>query len=90
MLRSSLQDFECPHDIQKCVQVRDRALLASGKCAASFPEECRGSLPDLYGLWISHLDDNIYSVREDAAVALGDAVRAYDQEALDRVLPVLG
>ncbi len=70
-------------------QVRDRALLAAGSCALAFPAECTPFLPDLYRLWMASLDDNIYSVREDAAVALGDAVRAYKQEALHKLLPWL-
>ena len=70
------------------MQVRDAALLASGKCAASFPEECRASLPELYKLWTAHLDDNIPSVRADAAAALGDALHAYKQELLEQLLPL--
>lgn len=31
------------------------------------------ALQELYGLWFAHLQDNIYSVREDSAVALGNA-----------------
>ena len=71
------------------VQVRDAALLASARCARALPEGCRLWLPDLEPLWISHLDDNIPSVREDAAIALGDAVRAYGDEANAKILPVL-
>jgi hypothetical protein len=43
----------------------------------------------IYPLWFEHLSDNIFSVREDAAIALGCAVRAYGHGALDRVLPKL-
>jgi hypothetical protein len=71
------------------LQVRDAALLASGKCAKAFPEECRGSLPELQKLWTAHLDDNIPSVREDAAAALGDALHAYKQELLEMLLPLV-
>ena len=69
--------------------MRDAALLASGKCAASFPQQCRASLPELYKLWTAHLDDNIPSVRADAAAALGDAVQAYKQELLEELLPLI-
>ena len=69
--------------------MRDAALLASGKCAASFPEQCRASLPELYKLWTAHLDDNIPSVRADAAAALGDAIQAYRQELLELLLPLI-
>ena len=66
--------------------MRDAALLASGKCATSFPEQCRRALPELYRLWTAHLDDNIPSVRADAAAALGDAIQAYP-ELLEQLLP---
>ena len=68
--------------------MRDAALLASGKCAASFPEQCRGALPELYRLWTVHLDDNIPSVRADAAAALGDTMQAYP-ELLEQLLPLI-
>jgi hypothetical protein len=45
-------------------------------CTASFvqyPHVCTVVLQDLYTLWFAHLWDNIFSVREDSAVALGDA-----------------
>ena len=70
-------------------QVRDAALVAAGKCAAAFPEECRAVLPELLKLWTAHLDDNIPSVRANAAAALGDALRAYKQELLDQILPLI-
>lgn len=66
--------------------MRDAALLASGKCAANSPEECRAALPELYRLWTAHLDDNIPSVRADAAAALGDALQAYGTELLEQLL----
>lgn len=69
--------------------MRDAACLGSAKAALAFPEEVRASLDTLYPLWFSHLDDNIYSVREDAAVSLGDVVRAYGSEALDQILPLV-
>lgn len=49
----------------------------------------RQVLPELYPLWFAHLRDIIPSVRQDAAAALGDAGRAYGQEALDTILPHL-
>ena len=83
------KSFKSSHDCSCGMQVRDAALLASGKCAASFPEECRGSLSELYKLWTGHLDDNIPSVRADAAAALGDALQAYKQELLEQLLPLI-
>ncbi len=71
------------------LQVRDAALVAAGKCAAAFPEECRAALPELLKLWSAHLDDNIPSVRANAAAALGDALKAYKQELLDQLLPLI-
>ena len=65
--------------------VRDAACLATGRCVVAFPEESREVLEKLYKLWFAHLHDNIFSVREDSAVALGDALRAYGAEAVERV-----
>lgn len=47
-------------------------------------------LQELYALWFAHLWDNIYSVRQDSATALGNAVRAYGDEAVARILPKVG
>jgi hypothetical protein len=55
--------------------VRDAACLACGRGVVAFPEESREVLEELYTLWFAHLEDNIYSVREDSAVALGNAGR---------------
>lgn len=67
--------------------VRDAACCAVGRCVRSFPEASRPALDELYALWLAHLADNIATVRENSAIALGDAIRAYGQEALDRILP---
>lgn len=64
-------------------------LLPCRRCVASYPEETREVLDALYELWFDHLWDNIPTVREDSAVALAQAVRAYGQEALDKVTAVL-
>lgn len=69
--------------------MRDGACLATASCVLTFPEQCRGQLPVLYPLWIRQLDDNVWSVRAHAALALADVVRAYQQDALDVVLPHL-
>ena len=55
----------------------------------ALPQASRPFLADLWPLWIAHLDDNIPSVREDAAIALGDAAAALQQEALAIILPHL-
>ena len=69
--------------------VRDAACLATGQCVLAFPEESRDVLKKLYKLWFAHLEDNIFSVREDSAVALGNAVRAYGKDAVDQIRDVL-
>ncbi|GMF24133.1 unnamed protein product [Phytophthora lilii] len=76
----------CFYDVSNLV--RDAACLASAQLVLGFPEECRPFLDELYHLWIDHLSDDIWSVREDAAIALGNVIRAYGQEALDRVIKV--
>ena len=66
--------------------VRDAACIACGQCVASFPAESREILDKLYDLWFAHLWDNIFSVREDSAVALAQAVLAYGDEATAKVV----
>lgn len=51
--------------------VRDCACTACASAVANFPEAAAPKLDDLYGLWFDHLWDNIYSVRENSAIALG-------------------
>lgn len=43
----------------------------------------------LYPLWFKQLDDNVWSVRAHAAMALADVVGAYHDAALDVVMPQL-
>ncbi|OWZ05671.1 hypothetical protein PHMEG_00022195 [Phytophthora megakarya] len=76
----------CFYDVSNLV--RDAACLASAQLVLGFPEECRPFLDELYHLWIDHLSDDIWSVREDAAIALGNVIRAYGQDALDRVVKI--
>ncbi|KAG7377730.1 hypothetical protein PHYPSEUDO_011075 [Phytophthora pseudosyringae] len=76
----------CFYDVSNLV--RDAACLASAQLVLGFPDECRPFLDELYHLWVDHLSDDIWSVREDAAIALGNVIRAYGQEALDRVSKV--
>lgn len=70
-------------------QVRDAASTAYAKAVLVFPEECRPFLSEVWPIWLALLDENVFSVREHAAEAVGDVVRAYGQEALDKVMPVL-
>lgn len=60
--------------------VRDAACVASGQFVIGFPQESRACLDNLMKLWVEHLSDNIWSVREDAAMALANAERAYGLE----------
>jgi len=69
--------------------VRDAACVATGRCVGAFKEESAAMLDELYNLWFAHLWDNIPSVREDAAIALGNVVRSYGQDAVERILPEL-
>lgn len=65
--------------------VRDAACVSTGKFVVGFAEESRPYLDELYSLWFDHLSDEIWSIREDAAIALGNVIRAYGAKALDRV-----
>jgi tRNA A37 methylthiotransferase MiaB len=44
--------------------------LACGYFVATFPKESEANFKELLDLWITHLSDNIYSVRHHSAVAL--------------------
>ena len=61
----------------------------AASCVAAFPEACQPHLTVLYPLWFRQLDDNVWSVRAHAAMALADVVGAYQQPALDHVMPIL-
>ncbi|XP_013398368.1 uncharacterized protein LOC106164872 [Lingula anatina] len=61
--------------------VRDAACIACGNFVLCFPEESRDSIPALYPLFYENLQDNIPSVRQGAAIALGNVVKAYGAEA---------
>ncbi|GFO50484.1 Arm repeat-containing protein, partial [Plakobranchus ocellatus] len=57
--------------------VRDAACIACGHFVLCFPEESHSSLPALYPLFFNNLQDNIPSVRQGAAVAISNIVKAY-------------
>lgn len=69
--------------------VRDAACVAAGQVVANFPHESKPSLNELLPLWIEHLSDNIWSVREDTAIALGFYMKAYGDEAIQKLKIVL-
>eukprot|EP00742_Colponemidia_sp_Colp-10_P009646 GILJ01010538.1.p1 GENE.GILJ01010538.1~~GILJ01010538.1.p1 ORF type:complete len:683 (-),score=79.23 GILJ01010538.1:72-2120(-) len=66
--------------------VRDAACTACGAFVTSFAAECRPVLGRWYDLWFAHLSDNVPSVREHSAIALGNVVRIYKEEAWEVVL----
>jgi len=77
----------CFHD--ESWPVRDEACLACGTFCLTYPQECEPELPTLFSRWTEQLTDQIWSVREDAAVGLGDAVEAYGASMFDKVMVVL-
>ncbi|KAK2178117.1 hypothetical protein NP493_558g01003 [Ridgeia piscesae] len=66
--------------------VRDASCVACGNFVLCFPEESKGAMTDLYTLFFENLQDAIASVRQGAALALANVVRAYGKEAQEIVL----
>ncbi|CAH3155687.1 unnamed protein product [Porites evermanni] len=66
--------------------VRDAACVACGNFVLCFPEECSPSMDELYPLFFGNLADGIPSVRQGAAMSLGNVVKAYGESALVIVL----
>ncbi|KAK6182480.1 hypothetical protein SNE40_010161 [Patella caerulea] len=66
--------------------VRDAACVACGNFVLCFPDESRGSMPALYPLFFNNLQDNIASVRQGAAIALANVVKAYGEESSEIIL----
>ncbi|KAL4237616.1 hypothetical protein ACF0H5_002330 [Mactra antiquata] len=66
--------------------VRDAACVACGNFVVCFPDESRSSLPALYPLFFNNLQDNIPSVRQGAALALCNVVKAYGEECFEEIL----
>lgn len=71
------------------VKVKDAACVASGRFVCGFPDESKPFLSQLYPLWFQQLGDAVWSLREDAAIALGDVISGLGEDALAVVLPVL-
>jgi len=65
--------------------VRDAACIACGQFVLCFPEESKSALPNLYPLFFLNLQDNIASVRQGAALALANLVRAYGNTEQDTI-----
>ena len=64
---------------------RDAASTAAGNAVAAYPAASAPRLPELYVLWCEHLHDNVPSVRENTAVALGKVAAALPEDAQPRV-----
>ncbi|ROT82029.1 uncharacterized protein [Penaeus vannamei] len=69
--------------------VRDAACVACGNFILCFPDESQGSLEVLYPLFFNNLQDNIPSVRQGAAAALSNVVRAYGKTVLPLIMEKL-
>lgn len=61
--------------------VRDAACLACGNFILCYPKESRSFMDSLYPLFFANLKDGIPSVRQGAAGALANVVKAYGDEA---------
>ncbi|XP_068751859.1 uncharacterized protein [Montipora capricornis] len=66
--------------------VRDAACVACGNFVLCFPQESSSSMDELYPLFFENLSDSIPSVRQGAAVSLGNVVKAYGESALTVVM----
>lgn len=64
---------------------RDAAAAGSAALAASYPDAAAPRLPELWRLWLDHLGDNVPSVRETAAAAVGKVAAATKEESRGRV-----
>lgn len=63
--------------------VRDTAAVAAGRIAAQFPASTTAAQAGLLTLWLQHCWDNIPSVRQHAAEAIGAAIKCWPRSALD-------
>ncbi|XP_069947030.1 uncharacterized protein [Cherax quadricarinatus] len=66
--------------------VRDAACVACGNFILCFPEESQGTMEDLQPLFFNNLQDSIPSVRQGAAVAIANVVRAYGKDVLPMII----
>ncbi|XP_064602415.1 uncharacterized protein LOC135468221 [Liolophura sinensis] len=66
--------------------VRDAACVACGNFVQCFPQESKDSMPTLYPLFFNNLQDNIPSVRQGAALALANVLKAYGDESAKIVI----
>nr|XP_039248911.1 uncharacterized protein LOC120326658 [Styela clava] len=66
--------------------VRDAACVACGNFILNFAEEARNVKDELYQLFLTNMRDPISSVRQGAAVAVANYVKAYGDDALEKVI----
>ena len=59
--------------------VRDAACIACGSFVAAFPAESQPKYAELCDIWIAHLSDNIFTVRQNSAAALAKVFRGAPQ-----------
>ncbi len=59
--------------------VRDAACIACGSFVAAFPAESQPKYEELLNLWIAHLSDNIFTVRQHSALALAKVYQGAKQ-----------
>ena len=52
-------------------------LVPRATLAKQFPAECQPELQTLWERWTEQLTDRIWSLRQDAAFAIGDTLEAY-------------
>lgn len=76
--------IECFYD--ESWPVRDMACVAAGSFILSYPQDSRSSLSVLLPLFYQNLEDPISSVRQGAAIAIANVVRAYGQEILPELI----
>jgi hypothetical protein len=80
-LASSFKDASWP--------VRDMACLASSQAVLAFPAEFAPRLAEFTEIWKHHLADHVWSVRENSAVGLANAAKAYGAPALETARAIL-
>jgi len=78
---------KCFHDERW--HVRDAACLASGTFFLNFPAECKYQVEQLYPLFLENLEFPISIVRQGAAAALSNVVRAYGTEVIPKTVEVI-
>eukprot|EP00056_Hartaetosiga_gracilis_P003299 m.62438 g.62438 ORF g.62438 m.62438 type:complete len:392 (+) comp11403_c0_seq1:877-2052(+) len=78
-----------------CVLIRDvvfifpAACIASGRFLGCYKEESSEYLDKFLDRFFHHLSDNIWSVRENAAIAIGRVCENFEERVLPKVVEVL-